>query len=113
LACNGVAQGLAVLVIPVGSSLVVATGAMVTVAALQAVLNVFYLTMLQRNVPARALGRVMSLLAMCAGVAYPLSGLLAGGVTQTMGPAAVIEAAGIGIAVAFCVGFVSQRYRNL
>jgi MFS family permease len=109
----GVAQGLAVLVIPLGASLTVATGAMATVAALQAVLNVFYLTMLQRNVPSRALGRVMSLLAMCAFAAYPLSGLLAGAVTQAAGPTAVIDAAGISIAAAFCVGFVSRRYREL
>lgn len=109
----GVGQGLAVLLIPVGTSLAVATGAMALVAALQAVLNVFYLTVLQRSVPSAALGRVMSLLAMCGGAAYPLSGLFAGVITETFTPVAVMVVAGISVALAFCVGFTSPRYRRL
>lgn len=47
--------------IPVGSSLEMATAALFVAASLQAVVNVFYMTMFQQTVPARALGRVMSL----------------------------------------------------
>ncbi|WP_176929485.1 MFS transporter [Lentzea albidocapillata] len=111
--CLGVAEGLALTGIPVGSSLVMATAAMFTAASLQATVNVFYMTMLQRTVPARALGRVMSLLATCAGLAYPASALLAGAVLGTVDPEVVIIVAGLGVSAAFSVGFFSRPYRNL
>ncbi|SDW32508.1 Predicted arabinose efflux permease, MFS family [Amycolatopsis xylanica] len=111
--CVGIAEGLALAVIPAGSSLVVATAAMFTAASLQALVNVFYMTMLQRTVPARALGRVMSLLATCAGLAHPVSALLAGAVLGTAAPEVVIIVAGLGVSAAFSVGFFSRPYRNL
>ncbi|GGM88362.1 MFS transporter [Lentzea pudingi] len=111
--CLGVAEGLALASVPAGSSLVMATAAMFTAASLQAMVNVFYMTMLQRTVPARALGRVMSLLATCAGLAYPASALLAGTVLGTGDPEVVIIVAGLGVSAAFAVGFLSRRYRNL
>ncbi|WP_026423389.1 MFS transporter [Actinokineospora inagensis] len=109
----GVGEGLALLSVPVGSSLVVATGALFVGACLQAVVNVFYMTMLQQTVPGRALGRVMSLLAGCAGVAYPVSALLAGSVLGVVGVGVVIVVAGVGVVGAFSVGFFSGVYRNL
>lgn len=111
--CLGIAEGLALTGIPVGSSLVMATAAMFTAASLQAMVNVFYMTMLQQTVPARALGRVMSLLATCAGLAYPVSALLAGTVLGTAAPEVVIIVAGLGVSAAFSVGFFSRPYRNL
>ncbi|HEX8869219.1 MAG TPA: MFS transporter [Lentzea sp.] len=111
--CLGVAEGLAMTVIPVGSSLVVATAALFTAASLQAVVNVFYMTMFQRTVPAQALGRVMSLLVTCAGLAYPASALLTGSVLRTADPEVVIIVAGLGVSAAFAIGFVSKPYRNL
>lgn len=109
----GVAEGLAVLCVPLGSSLVVATSAMLVAAAVQAVLNVFYLTMVQQQVPEGALGRVMSLLVTCAGTAFPLSTLLAGAATDTTGPTGVIIVAGLSISAAFSLGFFSKPFRNL
>lgn len=111
----GIAEGLALMVIPLGSSLVVATAAMFTAASLQAMVNVFYMTMLQQTVPARALGRVMSLLVTCAGLGYPASALLAGSVlgTGTADPEIVIIVAGLGVSASFSVGFFSRPYRNL
>ena len=109
----GIAEGLALMVIPVGSSLMVATAALFTAASLQATVNVFYMTMLQQTVPARALGRIMSLLVSCAGLAYPASALLAGTVLDTAGPEVVIIVAGLGVSAAFSVGFFSRPYRNL
>jgi predicted MFS family arabinose efflux permease len=111
--CLGIAEGLALMGIPVGSSLVVATAALFTAASLQATVNVFYMTMLQQTVPARALGRVMSLLVTCAGLAYPASALLAGTVLGTADPEVVIIVAGLGVSAAFSVGFFSRPYRNL
>jgi MFS family permease len=112
--CLGIAEGLALTGIPVGSSLVVATAALFTAASLQAMVNVFYMTMLQQTVPARALGRVMSLVVTCAGLAYPASALLAGTVLGgTADPEAVIIIAGLGVSAAFSVGFFSRPYRNL
>ncbi|REH46859.1 putative MFS family arabinose efflux permease [Kutzneria buriramensis] len=111
--CLGIAEGLALMGIPVGSSLVVATAALFTAASLQAVVNVFYMTMLQKSVPARALGRVMSLLVTCAGLAYPASALLTGSVLGTVDPEVVIIVAGLGVSAAFSVGFLSRPYRNL
>ncbi|WP_232665900.1 MFS transporter [Pseudonocardia sp. TRM90224] len=109
----GVAEGLAVLLVPLGSSIVVATAAMLVAAAIQAVLNVFYVTMIQREVPEGSLGRVMSLIVTCAGAAFPLSTLLAGAATDTTGPTGVIIVAGLGISAAFVLGFFSKPYRNL
>jgi predicted MFS family arabinose efflux permease len=111
--CLGVAEGLAMTVIPVGASLVVATAALFTAASLQAMVNVFYMTMLQQSVPARALGRVMSLLVTCAGLAYPASALLTGTALSTVDPKVVIVVAGLGVSAAFSVGFFSRPYRNL
>ncbi|RDI25325.1 MFS transporter [Lentzea flaviverrucosa] len=111
--CLGIAEGLALAGVPVGSSLVMATAAMFTAASLQATVNVFYMTMLQRTVPARALGRVMSLLATCAGLAYPASALLAGTALAKGAPEVVIVVAGLGVSAAFSVGFFSRPYRNL
>lgn len=111
--CLGIAEGLAMTGIPVGSSLVVATAALFTAACLQATVNVFYMTMLQQTVPARALGRVMSLLVTCAGLAYPASALLTGTALGTVDPKVVIIVAGLGVSVAFAVGFFSRPYRNL
>lgn len=111
--CLGIAEGLALTGIPVGNSLVMATAAMFTAASLQATVNVFYMTMLQRAVPARALGRVMSLLATCAGLAFPASALLAGTALGTADPEVVIIVAGLGVSAAFSVGFFSRPYRNL
>jgi MFS family permease len=109
----GIAEGFAMVVIPVGSSLVVATAALFTAASLQATVNVFYMTMFQQKVPARALGRVMSLLVTCAGLAYPASALLTGSVLGTVDPEVVIIVAGLGVSAAFSVGFFSRPYRNL
>ncbi|WP_439658533.1 MFS transporter [Lentzea sp. HUAS TT2] len=111
--CLGTAEGLAMTGIPVGSSLVMATAALFTAASLQATVNVFYMTMLQQAVPAGALGRVMSLLATCAGLAYPASALLAGTALRTVDPHIVIIVAGLGVSAAFSVGFFSGPYRNL
>ncbi|SES47464.1 MFS transporter [Actinokineospora terrae] len=111
--CLGIAEGLAMTGIPVGSSLVVATAAMFTAASLQGTVNVFYMTLLQRAVPARALGRVMSLLVTCAGLAYPASALLAGTALGAVDPHVVIIVAGLGVSAAFSVGFLSKPYRNL
>ncbi|HUQ58815.1 MFS transporter [Lentzea sp.] len=111
--CLGIAEGLAMTAIPVGPSLATATAAMFTAASLQAAVNVFYMTMLQQTVPARALGRVMSLLATCAGLAYPASALLTGTALGTTDPEVVIILAGLGVAAAFAVGFFSRPYRNL
>jgi MFS family permease len=109
----GIAEGLAMMGIPLGSSLVVATAALFTAASLQGMVNIFYMTMLQRSVPARALGRVMSLLVTCAGLAYPASALLTGTVLGTVDPEVVIIVAGLGVSAAFSVGFFSRPYRNL
>jgi predicted MFS family arabinose efflux permease len=111
--CLGIAEGLALMGIPVGSSLVVATAALFTAASLQAMVNIFYMTMLQQTVPARALGRVMSLLVTCAGLAYPASALIAGTALGTVDPEVVIIVAGLGVSAAFSVGFFSRPYRNL
>lgn len=111
--CLGIAEGLALMAIPLGSSLVVATAAMFTGASLQAMVNVFYTTMLQQTVPARALGRIMSLLVTSAGLAYPASALLAGTTLGTAGPQIVIIVAGLGVSASFAVGFFSGPYRNL
>ncbi|MDX3659876.1 MFS transporter [Streptomyces sp. ID05-26A] len=111
--CLGVAEGLAMTSVPLGSSLLMATAAMFTAASLQATVNVFYMTMLQRTVPAGALGRVMSLLATCAGLAYPASALLAGTALGTIDPEVVIVLAGLGVSASFAVGFLSRPYRNL
>ncbi|PPK65234.1 MFS transporter [Actinokineospora auranticolor] len=111
--CLGVVQGLALAAIPTGSSLVIATATLFTAASLQAAVNVFYMTMLQREVPAQALGRIMSLLATCAGLAYPASALLAGTALGAVDPRLVIIVAGLGVSVSFSVGFFSKPYRNL
>jgi MFS family permease len=109
----GVAQGLLVLCIPIGHTLAVAATAMLLAAVSQAVLNVFFLTMLQSRTPANLLGRVMSLLVTSAGIAFPISTALAGVAARAWGPVPVIEIAGVGIALAFAIGFISRTYRNL
>jgi len=111
--CVGIAQGLAVVCIPIGATVAGAVAAMFVAAALQAVANVFYLTMLQRDVPSGALGRVMSLMLTCAYLAYPVSTVLSGAVSAAAGPAAVIVAGGVAICAAFAIGFTSKYYRNL
>jgi hypothetical protein len=55
----------------------------------------------------------MSLLATCAGLAYPASALLAGTALATTDPEVVIIVAGLGVSAAFSVGFFSRPYRNL
>jgi MFS family permease len=109
----GVAQGVPPLAVALFPSLALATAAMLAVAAIQAALNVFYLTMLQRLVPPGALGRVMSLIAVCAGLAYALSAPVVGAAVQRAGPAPVIAAAGLCMSVAFGLGLLSRPYRNL
>jgi MFS family permease len=109
----GVAQGLLVLCVPIGDSLAVAITAMLLAAVSQAVLNIFFLTMVQSRTPANLLGRVMSLLVTSAGVAFPISTALAGVATRAWGPVPVIEIAGLGIALAFAIGFASRTYRTL
>jgi MFS family permease len=109
----GVTQGLLVLCVPLGKSLAVAATAMLLAAVSQAVLNVFFLTMLQSRTPANLLGRVMSLLVTSAGIAFPVSTALAGVAARAWGPVPVIETAGIGISLAFAIGFISRTYRTL
>ncbi|HXP19116.1 MAG TPA: MFS transporter [Streptosporangiaceae bacterium] len=109
----GIAQGTAVICVPLGSMLAVATAAMFTAAALQAVLNVFYLTILQRDVPQGLLGRVMSLMLICAYAAYPLSTAVSGTVVRSVGAAPVIVVGGLCICLAFSIGFFSRIYRSL
>jgi MFS family permease len=109
----GIGQGVAIMCVPVGSSLVVATGAMVLAAGTQGMLNVFYLTMLQTEIPPGYLGRTMGLLVTAAGIAFPASTLLAGMAVRGVGPAVVIVAGGASISLAFLLGFGSRRFRNL
>lgn len=109
----GVVQGVMVLCVPLGKSLAVAAAAMALAAVSQAVLNVFFLTMLQSRTPANLLGRVMSLLVASAGIAFPVSTALAGVAARAWGPVPVIETAGLGISLAFAIGFISRTYRTL
>jgi MFS family permease len=109
----GIAQGGLVACVPLGSSIVVAVGTLAAAAATQAVLNVFYLTMLQRDVPRRALSRVMSLMMTAAYLTYPLSTLVFGALVKSTGPGVLIAAGGLCISAAFAVGFTSRTYRTL
>jgi MFS family permease len=111
--CLGIAEGLAIMCMPLGSLLAVAVLAMLVAAAFQAVINVFYLTMLQRDVPKGTLGRVMSLLISCVYVAYPVSTVVSGALVGAVGPDAMIVLAGTCISAAFLVGCVSKPYRSL
>lgn len=109
----GMAQGALVACVPLGSSIVVAVVALAAAAALQAVLNVFYVTMLQRAVPEGALGRVMSLVMGGVYLSYPLSTLVFGAVVGSTGPGVLIVVGGLSIGLAFLIGFTSRVYRNL
>ncbi|MEV4224415.1 MFS transporter [Nonomuraea sp. NPDC049725] len=109
----GVGQGAAIMCVPLGESLVVASAAMLMAAVLQSVLNVFYMTMLQSQIPGELLGRVMSLLVTCAGLAFPLSTVIAGRAVEAVGAPLVIVVAGLGVSLAFVAGFFSREYRRM
>lgn len=109
----GIAQGAAVLCIPLGTSLVVATGAMFAAGVLQASLNVFYLTILQQRIPTQALARIMSLLIMCGGIAFPVATGVAGVIVHAVGPPSVMIASGACICAGFSIGFLSRQYRTI
>jgi len=109
----GIAEGAAIACVPIDSMLAVAVLAMVFAAVFQAIINVFYMTSLQRDVPKGMLGRVMSLLVTCVYLAYPVSTAVSGAVVGPVGPDAVIVGAGVCICAAFLLGFASRRYRSL
>jgi MFS family permease len=109
----GVAEGIAIMCVPLGSLLAVAVLGMCVAAVCQAVVNVFYVTTLQRDVPTGTMARVMSLMIACVYAAYPISVAVSGAIVRPLGPDIVIVAAGMCICAAFLLGFASKSYRSL
>ena len=109
----GMAEGALVICVPTGNSLAIATAALFLVAVIQGMLNVLYVTTLQRDAPAGALGRVMSLLIACAFVAYPVSTGVFGALIGVAGPTELIRVAGLCLIAAFSIGFTSRAYREI
>ena len=109
----GVLQGVAVLLTPLWGGLVGAAVMLAIAGVTVGVLNAFYLTQVQREVPIEQLGRTMSVLTMAVFGAQPVSVLAAGLVLSQTGPAPIFAVAGLLIAVGYLLALASPRFRRL
>jgi MFS family permease len=109
----GMAQGLFFAAIAIRADL----GATVTLMALAGLtcglLNVFYLSRVQEQVPSALLGRAMSVLMLAVFAIHPVSVAVAAAIATSTGPQLVFAVAGASIVVAFAIGAATKTYRNL
>lgn len=110
---SGIVEGLCILLIPVLPGIAGSWLALFLVGAASAVVNVFFVSSLQRTVPREYLGRTMSLLMLAASATSPISyGLVAALVTAS-GAATAFFLAGAATVTAFAVGFLGRDIRKL
>lgn len=109
----GVLQGVAVVLTPLWGGLAGAATMLAVAGLTVGVLNAFYLTQVQREVPIEQLGRTMSVLTMAVFGAQPVSVLAAGLVLSHTGPAPIFAVAGLLIAVGYLLALASPRFRRL
>jgi MFS family permease len=109
----GILQGVALATIPIGHTLWVGIAALSVAGLAGGMIDVFYVSMLQSNLPAALLGRSMSALMLAAYGVYPVSVVVAGLVVQRFGPAPIFVADGIVVCAGFLLGFTSREFRNL
>jgi MFS family permease len=110
----GVVQGIALALVPLlGGGLAGASVLLAASGVTIGVLNAFYMTHLQRRVPAQMLGRTMGALTMCTFGAQPVSVLAAGLVIATIGPGPIFVAAGLLIVVGYLLATPSKEFRTL
>ena len=110
---TGIVEGLCILLIPVLPGFAGSWLALFLVGTASAVVNVFFVSSLQRTVPREYLGRTMSLLMLAASATSPISyGLVAALVTAS-GAATAFYLAGAATVTAFAVGFLGRDIRKL
>ncbi len=74
--------------------------------------NTVFLTVTQKEVPQRLLGRVMAAVMLCAFGSFPLSVAVTGILVRHIGPAPFFPIAGGVLAVAIALGLTSRDFRN-
>lgn len=109
----GVGQGIAFAVIPLAGDLAGAAALLAVAGVTVGVLNAFYLTQVQRQVPPELLGRTMSVLTMAVFASQPVSVLAAALVMDSTGPAPVFATAGILVVTGYLLALSSAQFRKL
>ena len=74
--------------------------------------NVIFLTVMQKWVPPRLLGRVMGMLMLCAFGSFPLSVAVSGVLVRHLGPVPFFPLAGALVAVAMLFGLTQREFRT-
>ena len=89
-----------------------AAAALFVVGACNGLGNVTLLTVLQKWAPPALLGRVMSMLMLCAFGSFPLSVAVSGVLVRHLGPALFFPVAGGLVAVAILGGLTQREFRT-
>jgi Major Facilitator Superfamily len=109
----GMIEGTTILLVPVGPGIVGSWLELLVVGFAGAVVNVFFVSALQRTVPREYLGRAMSLLLLAAFATSPASYGLVAFLVTTYGPTPAFVFGGTATIVAFGMGFFSREIRRL
>jgi hypothetical protein len=109
----GLVQAGAFAIIPFAGGLPGAITALAAAGLTNGLSNVFFISMLQQQLPRHLLGRVMGVVMFCVFGLYPLSVTLAGGITTKFGPVVMFPISGIAMAAAITFGLLQGELRNL
>lgn len=109
----GVIQGIALAVVPLAGGLAGAAALLAVAGVTVGVLNAFYLTQVQRQVPPELLGRTMSVLTMAVFASQPVSVLAAALVMDSTGPAPIFATAGVLVVTGYLLALSSAQFRKL
>jgi hypothetical protein len=89
-----------------------AAAALLVMGACNGLGNTVFLTVAQKEIPARLLGRVMAAVMLCAFGSFPLSVAVTGILVRHIGPVPFFPIAGGVLAIAMTLGLASRDFRS-
>ena len=105
-------SGIAISLVPYLGGEAGAAVALLIIGAAGGLGNVIFFTVAQRHIPPAILGRVMSIIMMCAGGSFPLSVLVTGILVRHLGPTPFFPIAGIILTVSVIGGNTQREFRD-
>jgi hypothetical protein len=109
----GILQAVAFAVLPFTRGLAGSVLLLVVAGVTNGLGNIFFITMLQRQLPRHLLGRIMGVLMFCVFGLYPLSVAGAGVVVGHFGPVIIFPASGLAMVFAIAFGLLQRELRSL
>jgi Major Facilitator Superfamily len=106
-----IAQATAMSLVPFLGGEAGAAGALLVVGACSGLGNVLFFTMAQRSIPSAILGRVLSMIMLCTGGAFPLSVVVTGVLIRHIGTTPFFPIAGVFLVVAVLGGNTQRAFR--